>query len=56
MKLRVKYYVKFRAFFVTFGTISGERAFNLNLPTIPIPIAPFKVSDRGLDIEVSITQ
>ncbi len=54
MKLKVKYYVKLRAFFVTFGTISGERVFDLNIPTIPIPVQPFKVEDRGLKIEVSV--
>lgn len=54
MKLKIKYYVKFRAFFVTFGTISGERVFDLPIATIPIPLPIFRVDDRGLKIEVTV--
>lgn len=54
MKLKVTYSVKFRAMFITFGTISGVREVKLNIPAIPIPVPPFSFNDRGLNITVEL--
>ena len=54
MKLRVTYSVKFRAMFITFGTISGVREIGLSMPRVPVPIPPFQFNDRGLAIKVEL--
>lgn len=54
MKLRVTYSVKFRAMFITFGTISGVREVGLGIPRVPVLPLPFTFNDRGLNIKVEL--
>lgn len=50
----IEYNVKFRAFFITFGTISGKREVTIASP-VPIPARELlKFNDRGLAITLRV--
>lgn len=53
-KFEIEYFVRFRAFFITFGEISGKREMVIATP-VPIPAQKlFDFSDRGLKISLRI--
>lgn len=53
-KINLRYFVKFRAFGITFGSISGEK-FLFSLPIgipLPLPLGPV-VDERGVTIWIT---